>query len=167
MRILGVDPGLNATGFGCVDVKNSFDACLVDAGTIEPSAKENLATRLYKVHSHLNQIITQHQPDLMVLEKLYSHHKHPATVAVLGHVRGVICLLGAERKLEIVEYPVKRIRKAITGNGNATKEQTQRTVLHLLKIKSSSRIKWDITDALALALGHMWMDRSRRLTEKN
>ena len=92
------------------------------------------------------------------MEKLYSHYKHPATAAILGHVRGVICLSVAQQKIELVEQSVKRIRKALTGNGNATKIQCQEFVKRLLNIKSAG-FKLDASDALALALGQAHMMR--------
>ena len=155
MRILGVDPGLNATGFGVVDIANG-QVKIVDAGSIEPKPKDLFELRLHKVYSLLGKIIVLHQPQVLVIEKLYAHYKHPTTASILGHVRGVICLLAAEHKIQLVEWPVKRIRKALIGNGNATKEQTQQFVQRLLKIEKAS-LTLDTSDALALALGHAHM----------
>ena len=108
--------------------------------------------RLLKIHLHITTILQAHHPDVVVLEKLYSHYKHPATAAVLGHVRGVICLSVAQQKIELVEQSVKRIRKALIGNGNATKIQMQEFVKRLLNIKSAG-FKLDASDALSLGLG--------------
>lgn len=155
MRILGVDPGLNATGFGVVDVSQG-QVKICDAGSIEPKSTELFEVRLHKIHVLLGKIIREHRPDMLVLEKLYAHHKHPTTASILGHVRGVICLLAAEHKIELVQWPVKRIRKALLGNGNATKEQTQAFVQRLLKIEKT-KLTLDTSDALALALGHAHM----------
>ena len=157
MRILGIDPGLIATGYGVVDIKSGSPQIL-EAGTIEPNTKDNFELRLFKVHLHITTIIQAHHPDVVVLEKLYAHYKHPATSAILGHVRGVICLAVAQQKTELVEQSVKRIRKALIGNGNATKVQIQEFVKRLLNIKSPS-FKLDASDALALALGHAHMMR--------
>ena len=90
----------------------------------------------------------------MVLEKLYAHYNHPVTACKLGHVRGVICLLCAQRKIKLVEHSVKRIRIALVGNGNASKLQTQQVVAHMLKIEQS-QLTPDASDALALALGYV------------
>jgi len=124
MRILGIDPGLITTGYGVVDVQ-AGGVKVLEAGIIEPNIKVLFEVRLLKVHLHITTILQAHHPDIVVLEKLYSHHKHPATVAILGHVRGVICLSVAQQKIELVEQSVKRIRKALIGNGNATKIQMQ------------------------------------------
>ena len=158
MRILGIDPGLKATGFGIIDVNHLSQIKLVEAGTIEPKRSQSLPTRLLKIHECLGRIISEFKPEHLVLEKLYSHYKHPATASVLGHARGVICLLSAQHKLTLIEHSVKRIRKSVVGNGNASKEQTQKLVMHVLGIKTN-QLSLDTSDALALALGHAYMVR--------
>ena len=157
MRILGIDPGLITTGYGVVDVM-SGNVKILEAGTIEPNAKDAFEQRLFRIHLHLTTILQAHKPDVVVLEKLYAHYKHPATAITLGHVRGVICLCVAEQRTQLVEQSVKRIRKALTGNGNATKAQAQEFVKRVLNIKSPS-FKLDASDALSLALGQAHMMR--------
>ena len=157
MRILGIDPGLITTGYGVVEMK-AGGVKILEAGTIEPNTKDPFEQRLLKVYLHITTILQAHHPDVVVLEKLYSHYKHPATAAVLGHVRGVICLSVAQQKIELVEQSVKRIRKALIGNGNATKIQMQEFVKRLLNIKSAG-FKLDASDALSLALGQAHMMR--------
>ena len=157
MRILGIDPGLITTGYGVVDIK-AGGVKILEAGTIEPNTKDLFEQRILKIHLHITTILQAHHPDVVVLEKLYAHYKHPATAAVLGHARGVICLAVAQQKIKLVEQSVKRIRKALTGNGNATKVQCQEFVKRLLNIKSAG-FKLDASDALALALGQAHMMR--------
>ena len=100
----------------------------------------------------------------MVLEKLYAHYNHPVTACKLGHVRGVICLLCAQRKIKLVEHSVKRIRIALVGNGNASKLQTQQVVAHMLKIEQS-QLTPDASDALALALGYVHIHSRSRIVK--
>jgi len=157
MRILGIDPGLITTGYGVVEIK-AGGVKVLEAGIIEPNTKDLFEERLRKVHLHITTILEAHHPDIVVLEKLYSHYKHPATAAVLGHVRGVICLSVAQQKIELVEQSVKRIRNALIGNSNATKIQMQGFVKRLLNIKSEG-FKLDASDALSLALGQAHMMR--------
>ena len=157
MRILGIDPGLITTGYGVVDIK-AGGVRILEAGTIEPDRKASFEQRLFKVHLHITSLLQAHHPDVIVLEKLYSHYKHPVTSTVLGHVRGVICLCAAQQKIKLEEQSVKRVRKALTGNGNATKAQCQEFVKRLLNIKSGG-FKLDASDALALALGQAHMMR--------
>ena len=155
MRILGVDPGFKATGYGCIESEGR-SIHLIETGTVEPKQKDLIQNRIQKVYMILGSIIDEHQPQILVLEKLYAHHKHPVTASKLGHVRGVICLLCAQRNIVLVEHSVKRIRKALVGNGNATKVQTRKTVAHLLKI-DEEKLTLDASDALALALGYVRM----------
>lgn len=162
MRILGVDPGLRHTGYGLVDVAARSLIKLVEVGTIEPKEKDLFENRIFKIHAGLEKIIEEAKPDVMVLEKLYAHVKHPTTASLLGHVRGVICLLCAQKKIQLIEHSVKRIRKSLVGNGNATKEQTRALVANLLKV-NASQLTLDASDALALALGHAHMIRMKVL----
>jgi crossover junction endodeoxyribonuclease RuvC len=155
MRILGIDPSLRATGFGVVEIKAGAMK-VIDAGSIDPDPKALFEVRIGRVHQLLTEIVVAHKPQVMVLEKLYAHYKHPVTACLLGHVRGVICLVACQQKLELVEQPVKRIRQALVGNGNASKEQVQMFVKRLLKMESA-RMSLDTSDALALALGHAHM----------
>ena len=157
MRILGIDPGLITTGYGVVELA-SGGVKVLEAGTIEPDTHALFEQRLLKIHQHVTTILKAHNPDVAVLEKLYSHSKHPATSSILGHVRGVICLSVAQQKVALVEQSVKRVRKALIGNGNATKAQIQEFVKRLLNIKTSG-FKLDASDALCLALGHAHMMR--------
>lgn len=152
MRIVGIDPGLKATGYGFIESRGQSIA-LLETGTVEPNVRELFQNRIHKIYSILGKLIDQYQPEVLVLEKLYAHANHPTTASILGHVRGMICLLCAEKKLNLAEYSVKRIRQAVTGNGNASKLQTQRVIFHLLNIKAEN-VALDASDALALAVGY-------------
>ena len=155
--ILGIDPSLTATGYGFVQMHNG-QIKLLECGAIEPKSKELFPRKLEKIYTILGELIGQYNPQVLVLEKVYSHHKHPATVSVLGHVRGVVCLLCAQRNVELVEHSVKRIRQALTGNGNATKVQTRRMVASAFGVKEE-KLTLDASDALALALGYLQMNK--------
>lgn len=155
MKILGIDPGFKATGYGCVEA-DGRSAVLHETGTIEPKQKDLIQNRIHKIYTILGGLIDEHKPQVLILEKLYAHHKHPVTASKLGHVRGVICLLCAQKNIELVEHSVKRIRKSLTGNGNATKVQTRRVVADMLRI-DEAKLTLDASDALALALGYARM----------
>lgn len=160
MRILGVDPGLKATGYGVIEISQVVNRSvrLLETGTIEPSVSDSLPEKLSNIHKNLDAIIAEHSPEVMILEKLYAHYKHPTTASILGHARGVICLVCAQRGIQLVEQSVKRIRKALVGNGSATKEQTKAVVAHILKF-NPEKITLDASDALALALGYAHLQR--------
>lgn len=155
MRILGIDPGLHRTGYGLIDA-GTDKIKLLEAGTIEPKQKDSLEHRVYKIYGNLEALIKEYQPDVIVLEKLYTHYQYPTIACLLGHVRGVICLLSVKCKVKLAEHSVKRIRKALVGAGQASKLQTQGMVAHMLKI-DRDQLTADASDALALALGYAQM----------
>lgn len=159
MRILGIDPGLQVTGYGLIDnKKGSFE--LVEAGVLTTSSKDRIERRLDKLHSTLLDIIKEHKPKVLILEKLYSHYKHPVTAILMGHARGVICFAAGECNIPVISYPSKRIKQAITGTGGASKLQMQRMVTNLLNLRNPIKYA-DVADALALAIGHVYMERRK------
>ena len=153
MKILGVDPGLKATGYGFIEYRNERP-CLLEAGVIEPKPKDPFPQRVETLYRNLRELMEFHRPQVLVLEKLYAHYKHPTTACIMGHARGVICLLCAQLKVRFEECSVKRIRQAVVGNGNASKEQTLSMVGHILHI-DGKKLTLDASDALALALGYV------------
>jgi crossover junction endodeoxyribonuclease RuvC len=159
MRILGIDPALSITGYGVIEAeKNNFS--LLEAGIILTSAKQLLPHRLQRIHSALKKLIKDTQPEVLVLEKLFAHYRHPTTAYLLGQARGVICLACAETKIPLVEYPATRVKKMLLGQGLAKKYQVQQMVASILKIKRLPKYS-DVTDALALAIAHSYSLRTR------
>ena len=155
MRILGIDPGLNTTGYGIIEGLG-LKVRLVEAGFIRTNSKQELNSRLEHIHRGIVKIIAKHKPAVVVLEKLYAHWKHPATAYLLGHARGVICLAAQENNLAVVEYAATRVKKAITGAGHASKSQMQRMIQQTFSLNAIPEPP-DIADALALAVGHAYM----------
>lgn len=153
MKVLGVDPGSFVTGYGVIESQKT-GVKLLEAGIIKPKHRDLLPHRLEKVYVHLGEVMETYKPDVVILEKLYTHAQYLTTSSVLGHVRGVICLLCAQKNILLAENSVKRIRKAVTGNGSATKEQTQAMVAHILHVRKDD-LTPDASDALALALGYL------------
>ena len=158
MKILGIDPGLKATGYGFIEYhKPNFR--LIETGAIQPKQTEPIQLRILKIYSGLNGLIDQHKPDVLVLEKLYTHYNHPTTASILGHIRGVVCLLCAQKDIILIEQSVKRIRKAITGNGSSNKDQIQRFVAQTFNI-DAGKLTLDASDALALAMGYAYLNKA-------
>lgn len=157
MSILGIDPGLGITGYGLIEVKG-LKFKLIEAGIIRSSYKVPVEARLYKIYQAVNQIIKKYKPKVVVLEKLYSHYKHPATAILMGHARGVICLAAKFNKIPVVGYSNTRLNKAVIGRGNASKGQIQRMVQSLLGLKNPPD-PLDISDALALAICYVYVDK--------
>lgn len=152
MIILGVDPALTVTGYGVIEAKSNR-VRLIEAGIIKTSAKESVPSRLNKIYCSVVNLIKDTKPDVLVLEKLYAHYKHPTTAFILGQARGVICLACAQEGVEFAEYAATRVKKAIVGAGLASKQQVQRMVAGILNLTSLPKY-YDVTDALALALTH-------------
>ncbi|MBF0618626.1 MAG: crossover junction endodeoxyribonuclease RuvC [Candidatus Omnitrophica bacterium] len=158
MKIMGIDPGLKATGYGVVESGVSGRPRPLEVGSIEPKARAAFSEKLLKIHALVGEIIQRQKPDVVVLEKLYSHSAHPMTASIMGHARGVIYLACAQHNVPVMEESPKRIRKAVVGNGNASKEQTRRVVAGILKV-DPLKLTLDASDALALALGYSSMKR--------
>jgi crossover junction endodeoxyribonuclease RuvC len=93
------------------------------------------------------------KPGVVVVESLYSHYKHPRTAILMGHARGVVLLCASSLGIPVIAYPATRIKKALTGNGRASKLQMQRTILNTLKLAAMPEPP-DVADALAVALCH-------------
>lgn len=159
MIILGVDPALTITGYGVIQVKGGILG-LREAGIIRTSAKDPTPKRLDKIYCGMIKLIDDTSPDCLVLEKVYSHYRHPATAYILGQARGVICLAAATKNIPFFEYAATRIKKAIVGAGLASKAQVQRMVVHTLGLKSLPNYM-DVTDALALAIAHSYIVKVR------
>ena len=156
MRILGIDPGLKVTGYGVVEQKNGV-LCLIEAGIVESSRKDPIEKRLLAIHRGVRRVLSECRPNVVVLEELYSHYKHPKTAILMGHARGVILSACSESSLPTRGYSAKRIKQAVTGSGNASKEQVQQMVQTLLGLRKRS-FPLDVSDALALAVGHLYLN---------
>lgn len=152
MRILGIDPGLNITGYGIIEFNSRSEPKLLEAGIIKIAQRFSLSQKIFKIYKSIKKIIKEFHPEAIVLEELYSHYLYPKTAILMGHVRGVIILAAEEKKIPLIGYSSTRIKKAISGKGNATKEQIQRIIQYFLGLKKIPQ--QDISDALASALAH-------------
>ncbi len=159
MHILGIDPGLNITGYGIIKTFGNNEFALIKAGIIKTSHRDLLPRRLYHIYSEILRLINKHKPQVLSLEKTFSHYKYPAAVIPISYVRGLVCLLCGQKNITLYEYSATRIKKAITGKGHAPKEQVQKMIFNLLNLKSSFSYV-DATDALALAIGHCRLQSS-------
>jgi len=138
MRILGIDPALTVTGYGVIDA-TANKVVLVEAGVIKTSCRQPMHLRLEKIHQAVSSLISDTKPEIMVLEKLYAHYRHPTTAFFLGQARGVICLACAQQGVMLVEYAATRVKKAITGRGLASKYQIQRMVSKTFSLNALPR----------------------------
>jgi len=155
MRILGIDPGLGTTGYGLIDGRTFR---VIEAGVIRTRPNTPIQERIGKIFDEISGIIEEHHPSVLVLEKIYSHYKHPTTAILMGHARAMACLVCGKFDVKLVNYPSTRIKKAVTGNGHASKTQVQRMVQNLLKLKKAPE-PTDVSDALAMAISYCFIEK--------
>jgi crossover junction endodeoxyribonuclease RuvC len=158
MRILGIDPGLGITGYGVID-GDGFE--LIEAGIIRTRSGTPIQQRVKNIFDEISSVIEEHRPGVLVLEKIYSHYKHPTTAILMAHARAMACLVCGEFNIKLISYPSTRIKKVITGNGHASKTQVQRMVRDMLKLKKAPE-PVDVSDALAMAITYCFVERSPR-----
>jgi crossover junction endodeoxyribonuclease RuvC len=149
MLILGIDPGLQITGYGVIDYQ--LRPKLIDAGVIKLKPKTPIADRLVELETELENLFEEHAPAICAVEQLYSHYNHPRTAILMGHARGVIMLVAARRGAVIEQFAANRIKQAITGHGHASKLQMQRAIQSTWNLKKLPEPP-DVADALAVAL---------------
>ncbi|MGE4286582.1 MAG: crossover junction endodeoxyribonuclease RuvC [Phycisphaerae bacterium] len=148
--MLGIDPGLRVCGYALIE-STTLDMRLVEAGAVRIKTTIPLEKRLLQISEDLSELIETLSPDVMSVEKLYSHYKHPRTSILMGHARGVILLEAGRRDVQVEEYAATRIKKSLTGNGHASKRQMQlaiQSVLGLAEVPEPA----DVADACAIAM---------------
>lgn len=152
MRIIGIDPGLRLTGYGCLEMqRRGPEPRLVEAGIIRLDPLASVATRLVELFRDLGSLLDQLRPQRIAVEKLYAHYAHPTTAIKMGHARGVILLAAEQRGIELVEIGATEIKKSLTGNGHAAKRQMQIAVQACLCLREMPHPP-DVADAIAIAL---------------
>lgn len=157
-RILGIDPGLNITGYGVIETGGAR-VKLVEAGVIRGKTRGSLEARLKEIHEGVVEVIAAHKPQLLAIEQLYSHYERPRTAILMGHARGVIILAGSLAGIPTRHYAATQVKRMLTGAGRASKVQMQNAICRefgLLKPPEPP----DVADALAVALCHYHITRT-------
>lgn len=151
--ILGVDPGTNVMGYGVLSVVGN-KAELIAMDVIELKKYESHYLRLGRIFERMTSIIDLYKPDEMAIEAPF-YHKNVQSMLKLGRAQGVAITAAIMRDIPITEYEPRKIKVAITGNGNASKEQVAGMLQRMLKIsKEDMDIQFDATDALGAAYCH-------------
>lgn len=145
--ILGIDPGLERTGYGVIAAPQGR---VIDAGLFRSTTKSPLPERLAELAAGLEEVLAEHRPGVMAVEDLYAHYKHPRTSILMGHVRGVLLYLAAKNGIEVLNLPSTRVKRFLTGNGHAGKAQMQRAIMTTLNLPRPPEPP-DVADALAVA----------------
>ncbi|VEN75252.1 Crossover junction endodeoxyribonuclease RuvC [Candidatus Desulfarcum epimagneticum] len=150
VRIVGIDPGLAATGVGIVRGSgHRIQSC--SHTSISSSPKDSLPDRLNVIFSRVRDILDAEKPHLMVIEDIFSNRAHPASGITLGKVTGVILLAGRRAGVPVLEVPAREAKKVITGNGAATKSQMELSVRRILSLKKPIR-PHHAADAMGMSL---------------
>lgn len=152
MRVLGIDPGLVLTGYGCVDAAGGGveRLRLVEAGVLRLKARTPMASRLADLRSDLCELLDELRPELVAVEQLFAHYRHARTGILMGHARGVVLMEAGLRGLPICELLPTAIKKATTGRGHASKRQVQLAVMAQFGLAKPPSPP-DVADAIAIA----------------
>lgn len=154
-RILGLDPGLQTTGYGVLEASDKGPR-VVDAGVIrsaEGRDSSDMAQRVKALYDGLCEVLAEWKPSAMAIEQLYAHYEHPRTAILMAHARGVYMLAGAQHRVPVTSYASTKVKKVVTGNGHAGKEQMQYAVMRELGLAKPPE-PHDVADALGIALCH-------------
>ena len=150
MIILGIDPGLQVCGYAVIEADHGREK-LIEAGVFRTDSAAALEVRLNQIADDTRDLLEKFAPGVVAVEELYSHYKHPKTAILMGHARGVILAQAAQAGAAVKSYAATRIKKSLTGNGRADKQQMQeaiRTVFGLAELPEPA----DVADALAATL---------------
>jgi crossover junction endodeoxyribonuclease RuvC len=150
MRLLGLDPGLQRTGWGLIEAHGN-GLRFVAAGVVTTDPAHDLASRLDALYRGLQEVVTRHRPHAAAVEETVVNVNADSSLK-LGHARGVVLLAAAHAGLEVTEYAAKTVKRSVVGTGAAQKRQVAMMVRMLLP--GSGRVGGDAADALAVALCH-------------
>lgn len=153
-RVLGIDPGLNITGYALVE-RRGRALHLTEAGVIRPgSARLPLAQRLASLYDSLVEVLEQYRPEVLAVEAVFAHRQFPGTAVWMAHARGVLLLAAAQRNLTVCSYAPATVKLSLVGQGRASKAQVQHMVAQRLGIPGLPGPS-DLSDAVALAITHL------------
>ena len=152
MRIFGIDPGSERTGYGCVESNGSRHR-IVAYGAITAPASHAFPDKLLVIHTRLSALLREHAPDCVAIENLF-HAVNVRSALKLGHARGVAMLAAVQAGTLVFEYTPAEIKRAVVGYGRAEKPQVQHMVKMILGLPAVPS-PHDAADALAVAICHV------------
>jgi crossover junction endodeoxyribonuclease RuvC len=158
-RVVGIDPGLNVTGYAVVEPSPNGPV-VIEAGVIRPRFKGiAMGNRLLWIHGGIVDVLDAFPAGSVALENVHSHVRFPRTAILMAHARGAIVLAAAQRQTPVFGYAATRIKKTLTGNGRAPKDQVQHAIMMELGLKRLPEPN-DVADACAVALCHFYTHRN-------
>jgi crossover junction endodeoxyribonuclease RuvC len=149
-RVLGIDPGLNVTGYALAAFAGR-GVQIVEAGALRVDSSGDLADRVARLHEDLRELLADLRPDVMAIEQLYAHYKHPRTSILMAHARWVILLAACQAGVDVRHVSATNVKKSLTGHGHATKQQIQRAIQEQCGLAEAPEPP-DVADAMAIAL---------------
>ncbi len=161
MIILGVDPGTNYTGFGIIKAQKDSFTKIVN-GLIKLPSNKTITEKLEIIYAELDRLIKTYRPDEFAIETAF-YGKNVQSAMKIGYARGVSLLAAVHNKIPTSEYSPREVKKSVVGNGAASKQQVSFMIRSLLNLKNT-KMKFDESDALAIALCHAF--RIHRVTTK-
>jgi crossover junction endodeoxyribonuclease RuvC len=160
VRVFGIDPGSDRTGYGCIETDGSRHR-LIACGAVGAPAPASFSEKLFEIHRRLAALLAECRPDAVAIENIF-YAANARSALKLGHARGVAMLAAAQAGLPIVEYTPAEIKRAVVGYGRAEKPQVQHMVKLLLGLAAVPS-PHDAADALAVAICHVHSQRPGRV----
>lgn len=160
-RVLGLDPGSRITGYGLVQCTNDRFEC-IEAGAIALN-QADFPSRLAELQTQLEAIYRRLEPQIVVVERIFLG-KNVDSAFKLGHARGICLALAQRGQAQVFEYAARKVKKVITGSGDAAKETVAMMVMRQLNLKN--KVAVDASDALALALAHFSLKNEREIQQR-
>lgn len=151
---LGIDPGLNRTGYALLR-RTAIRPQLLEGGIISSRREQSLAERVMEIGNGIRELIEEFQPDAVAIEQVFSMARNPKSALLMAHARGAILLTVASMRKPLVHYTPRQIKKLLTGTGTASKEQVQFAIRRELGLASVLEPN-DVADACAIALCHYY-----------
>jgi crossover junction endodeoxyribonuclease RuvC len=152
VRIFGIDPGSERTGYGCIESAGSRHR-LVICGSLSAPARATFPEKLQTIHAGLRALLERHRPECVAIEDIF-YARNVRSALRLGHARGVAILAASQVGLPVVEYSPAEIKRAVVGYGRAEKPQVQEMIRLLLGLDAKPS-PHDVADALAVAVCHV------------
>jgi crossover junction endodeoxyribonuclease RuvC len=150
MIVLGVDPGLSATGYAVLDAGDGR-LRIRDLGCARTTSRQPIEARVRAIYDEVKIVTERWRPEVAALEGLYAEYRYPRTAILMGHVRGAICLAADQSGARVLEVSPAEAKQALTGSGRASKEQIRRAVTRMLSLQEPPDSD-HVCDAMALAL---------------
>ena len=154
MRVLAIDPGLTRCGIGVIEANSTSLMSLISVGVLKSAAEEPIEQRLLQIDAQIREWIGLHNPDVIAIERVFSQ-QNLRTVMGTAQVAGVALLAAAQSDIKVAMHTPSEVKAAVTGSGRAKKDQVAAMVQRILKLESIPK-PVDATDALALAICHVW-----------